>query len=132
MGASLDGLACGFRVGKIKPTQASYATGVERLVTTLSIEQAKKEKKWLECHCTIERVRALGGDPDQGQGEPTVRPRGHRKRNAPKGGCGGGEALSKVERGKRKAVLHRERDALATKVRNGLAKVSSVSSPFKK
>ena len=42
------------------------------------------------------------------------------------------EAWSKVERGKRKAVLGREREALASRVRSSLAKVSSVASPFKK
>ena len=42
------------------------------------------------------------------------------------------EAWAKVERGKRKAVLLRERDALAKCVRTNLSKVSTASSPFKK
>ncbi len=42
------------------------------------------------------------------------------------------EAWSKVERGRRKAVLRRERDVLAVKVRTSLAKVSCAASPFVK
>ena len=42
------------------------------------------------------------------------------------------EAWSKVEKGMRKAVLRRERDALAKHVRTSLSKVSAASSPFKK
>ncbi len=42
------------------------------------------------------------------------------------------ETWNKVERGKRKSLLRKERDALATRVRAGLGKVSSAASPFKK
>ena len=42
------------------------------------------------------------------------------------------DTWSKVVPGKRKALLCRERDALATKMRSTLGKVSAVSSPFKK
>ena len=42
------------------------------------------------------------------------------------------EAWTKVASGKRKALLHRERDMLARKVRNSLGKVSSAASPFVK
>ena len=42
------------------------------------------------------------------------------------------EVWNTVERGKRKAVLGKQRDALATKVRTSLAKVSGHASPFKK
>ena len=42
------------------------------------------------------------------------------------------EKWSTVARGKRKALLHRERDILASKVRHSLGKVSAHASPFKK
>ena len=42
------------------------------------------------------------------------------------------EAWGKVEKGKRKALLRKEREILATKVRHSLGKVSTHVSPFKK
>ena len=42
------------------------------------------------------------------------------------------EAWNTVEKGKRKALLGRERAKLATKVKAGLNKVSTIASPFKK
>ena len=44
----------------------------------------------------------------------------------------GDEAWNKVEKGKRKTLLKKEKEALATKVRAGIGTVSMVSSPFKK
>jgi hypothetical protein len=42
------------------------------------------------------------------------------------------EAWAKVGRGKRKALLHRERDVLASRVRSTIGKVGTPVSPFKK
>ena len=42
------------------------------------------------------------------------------------------EAWNKIESGKRKALLRRQRDILAKKVRANLCKVSANASPFKK
>jgi len=42
------------------------------------------------------------------------------------------EVWNKVDRGKRKAILRRERDVLASKVRNGLGKVRTSTCPFKR
>jgi hypothetical protein len=42
------------------------------------------------------------------------------------------EAWSKVEKGRRKGVLRKQRETLATRVRAGLGKVSTAASPFKK
>jgi DNA repair exonuclease SbcCD ATPase subunit len=44
----------------------------------------------------------------------------------------GDEVWNKVEKGKRKTLLRKEKEALATKVRAGIGKVSMASSPFKK
>ena len=42
------------------------------------------------------------------------------------------EAWGKVEKGKRRAVLRWEHDALAARLSKGLSKVSTITSPFKK
>ena len=74
--------------------------------TTLSIEQAKKEINRLEClelalalRRMGQQVRALGEDLDQGQGEPTVRPRGHRKGKALKHAQSASPSTSPSRRG---------------------------------
>jgi hypothetical protein len=109
------------------PRSASPANGLVS-IELVNLEWDKNQQAWMARMQQLESLlEATGSGPAASEASPSEA-----------GDCFNFDLLeddaawSTVEKGKRKAVLSRQRDKLAKDVKASLAKVSATSSPFKK
>jgi len=113
-----------------RPADGAAAASMPAFPGYVSIAFA--EERWAEREAefaaSIAQLRALLPDPAESAASDAASEGG----DVVVGDLEDDEAWSKVGKGKRKAVLHRERNVLAKHVRAGLSKASTVHSPFRK
>ena len=131
--AEVAALAAQFASERVVPPLADVA----RQVPAGYVSVAFAEEKWAEREAAfaqqVEQLRALVvAQTDAGAATEASQSEAGDLASIESLAFEDDDAWKSVDKGKRKALLRRERDVLAHKVRAGLGKVSHNSSPFKK